>query len=304
MILNQSDKDKKSQKILEIQNDIIENQNRLSGLQDRLKKLQNSESQIKDNFKWYEIKQKRNEKSEIESTISEVENLILESQNKINSLERQKKLLNSKGKAKSISIIAIALIVILTIIGMIINTHQSSNSYENPSYSETDCSFDETNEISNGLTTEPLQSFSEAGYISNTSSVNDVTKNTKTTDYNLSESQIIGIGTSDKSEKSTFKTIVTTSTTKVTTKKTSKSSIPSTTKSTAKTSNKVTTTKKRITEVERGQCNYVGNLNSHIFHYPTCGSVTNMKDSNKIYFYSSRDEIIKSGYKPCQNCRP
>lgn len=48
---------------------------------------------------------------------------------------------------------------------------------------------------------------------------------------------------------------------------------------------------------------YIGNQNSHIFHYDWCESVSKMKDKNKVYF-SSREEAVNAGYKPCQRCNP
>ena len=49
---------------------------------------------------------------------------------------------------------------------------------------------------------------------------------------------------------------------------------------------------------------YVLNKSSKKFHYPSCYSVTQMKDSNKIYSSESRQEIINKGYTPCGNCHP
>jgi len=49
---------------------------------------------------------------------------------------------------------------------------------------------------------------------------------------------------------------------------------------------------------------YIGNKNSMKFHYPKCSSVKAMKESNKIYFNCSRDEIISDGFIPCQRCLP
>ena len=48
---------------------------------------------------------------------------------------------------------------------------------------------------------------------------------------------------------------------------------------------------------------YIGNSNSHKFHYPTCKSVGKMSEKNKVIF-SSRDEAINQGYEPCKNCNP
>ena len=48
---------------------------------------------------------------------------------------------------------------------------------------------------------------------------------------------------------------------------------------------------------------YIGNLNSHKFHYPTCKSVGKMSEKNKVTF-SSRNDAINQGYSPCNNCNP
>ena len=49
---------------------------------------------------------------------------------------------------------------------------------------------------------------------------------------------------------------------------------------------------------------YIGNRNSKKFHYPDCSSVSDMKDSNKVYFYGTRDEPAADGYTPCKRCKP
>ena len=49
---------------------------------------------------------------------------------------------------------------------------------------------------------------------------------------------------------------------------------------------------------------YVLNKNSMKFHLPDCSSVEKMKESNKIYFDGSRDEVIGMGYAPCSQCNP
>ncbi|WP_026496698.1 DNA/RNA non-specific endonuclease [Butyrivibrio sp. WCD3002] len=50
---------------------------------------------------------------------------------------------------------------------------------------------------------------------------------------------------------------------------------------------------------------YIGNWNSHVFHYPDCDSVKDMKEKNKVYFEdATRDEVIENGFKPCQRCAP
>lgn len=48
---------------------------------------------------------------------------------------------------------------------------------------------------------------------------------------------------------------------------------------------------------------YIGNANSYKFHYASCSSVDQMKESNKVEFYS-KDEAINAGYDPCKRCDP
>lgn len=49
---------------------------------------------------------------------------------------------------------------------------------------------------------------------------------------------------------------------------------------------------------------YIINTNTGKFHYPTCGSVKQMKDKNKWEYSSTRDEVISMGYDPCKKCNP
>lgn len=49
---------------------------------------------------------------------------------------------------------------------------------------------------------------------------------------------------------------------------------------------------------------YILNTNSKKIHYPTCGSVANMKEENKKTVCSTVDELIAQGYTPCGNCKP
>ena len=48
---------------------------------------------------------------------------------------------------------------------------------------------------------------------------------------------------------------------------------------------------------------YIGNLNTHKFHYSWCSSVSNMAEKNKVVL-SSRSAAISAGYEPCKNCNP
>ena len=49
---------------------------------------------------------------------------------------------------------------------------------------------------------------------------------------------------------------------------------------------------------------YILNVKTHKFHYPSCGSVKQMKDENKGYYHGTRDDLIGMGYSPCGNCHP
>lgn len=54
---------------------------------------------------------------------------------------------------------------------------------------------------------------------------------------------------------------------------------------------------------ENTKTEYIGNLNTHIFHKSTCGSVATMKEENKAII-ENRDEAINGGYTPCKRCKP
>ena len=55
---------------------------------------------------------------------------------------------------------------------------------------------------------------------------------------------------------------------------------------------------------EHGKPTYIGNANSHKFHKPSCSSVKQMADKNKVFFYGDRSEPVSQGYDPCKRCRP
>ncbi len=48
---------------------------------------------------------------------------------------------------------------------------------------------------------------------------------------------------------------------------------------------------------------YVGSINSDIFHYPNCKWAKKIKEGNKIWF-KSRQEALDKGYTPCKVCNP
>jgi len=54
---------------------------------------------------------------------------------------------------------------------------------------------------------------------------------------------------------------------------------------------------------DNGEAPYIGNKNSKRLHYAECSSVDDMKEKNKVEFYS-RDEAINQGDVPCKRCNP
>ena len=49
---------------------------------------------------------------------------------------------------------------------------------------------------------------------------------------------------------------------------------------------------------------YVLNKNSKKFHYPSCSSAKQIKDTNREDFYGTRDELLAMNYSPCGRCHP
>jgi len=61
-----------------------------------------------------------------------------------------------------------------------------------------------------------------------------------------------------------------------------------------------------LTEVFKTPLNdmqYVGNKNSFKIHLPSCSSIDDMKESNKVFF-SQKQDAINVGYTPCGKCKP
>ena len=52
------------------------------------------------------------------------------------------------------------------------------------------------------------------------------------------------------------------------------------------------------------ECDYVLNKNTMKFHYPSCSSASQIKESNREYFTGSREEVIARGFSPCGRCHP
>ena len=49
---------------------------------------------------------------------------------------------------------------------------------------------------------------------------------------------------------------------------------------------------------------YVVNTNTKKFHYPSCSSADDIKDSNRWEYHGTREELINMGYVPCKRCDP
>ena len=58
-----------------------------------------------------------------------------------------------------------------------------------------------------------------------------------------------------------------------------------------------------VTPVTALAAEYIGNANSHKFHYESCQWVKKMNNANKVYL-ATREEAIKKGYVPCKVCDP
>ncbi len=66
-----------------------------------------------------------------------------------------------------------------------------------------------------------------------------------------------------------------------------------------------TVTEQRMIQIgDESEQLYIMNVKSHVFHYPSCSGVANMKEKNKKEFQGTRDELIEMGYKPCGTCKP
>ncbi|MBQ9155263.1 MAG: DNA/RNA non-specific endonuclease [Eubacterium sp.] len=57
-------------------------------------------------------------------------------------------------------------------------------------------------------------------------------------------------------------------------------------------------------EADNQGVTYILNTNTHKFHYPSCDSVVDIKEKNKVVSMESRDKIMEEGYQPCGRCKP
>lgn len=59
-----------------------------------------------------------------------------------------------------------------------------------------------------------------------------------------------------------------------------------------------------ITVPQETTTTYICNKNTKKFHIPSCSSVDQMKESNKLAVSLTREEVIAQGYVPCKRCNP
>lgn len=100
-----------------------------------------------------------------------------------------------------------------------------------------------------------------------------------------------------------------------TTQKATTAAAPTTTKkvttTAAPTTKKVTTTavkpkptKNTNDNSSENEADYILNKNTGAFHYPSCSSVKDMDEDNKVFYKGTREGAIDRGYKPCGRCHP
>lgn len=59
-----------------------------------------------------------------------------------------------------------------------------------------------------------------------------------------------------------------------------------------------------VTEAQPVGMDYIININTGKFHYPSCSSVKQMNESNKKFYNGSSDDLVSQGYSPCGRCKP
>lgn len=57
-------------------------------------------------------------------------------------------------------------------------------------------------------------------------------------------------------------------------------------------------------DLNEAEPDYILNVNTKKFHYPSCSSVDEMKETNKQPFTGDRKDVIAQGYVPCKRCKP
>lgn len=55
---------------------------------------------------------------------------------------------------------------------------------------------------------------------------------------------------------------------------------------------------------QSGGVTYVLNTNTHKFHKPSCASVSDISEENRVYYTGTRESLLEDGYTPCGRCNP
>jgi len=50
-------------------------------------------------------------------------------------------------------------------------------------------------------------------------------------------------------------------------------------------------------------CSFIGNSNTHVFHYAWCPDVNKIKPEHRVCFDTAQ-QAIAAGYRPCKHCNP
>lgn len=60
----------------------------------------------------------------------------------------------------------------------------------------------------------------------------------------------------------------------------------------------------QTTKPQKDKIIYILNTHTLKFHFPSCASVREMSEKNKLEFKGTREEVIYKGYFPCKKCNP
>ena len=110
---------------------------------------------------------------------------------------------------------------------------------------------------------------------------------------------------SDSAENTTAATTKSTESTTAATTKSTESTTAATTASTQSTTTATTkSTETTTTATTAATSTYILNTSTMKFHKPSCSSVDQMNEENKLTYTGTRTEVIAMGYEACKRCNP
>lgn len=110
---------------------------------------------------------------------------------------------------------------------------------------------------------------------------------------------------SDSVENTTAATTKSTESTTAATTKSTESTTAATTASTQSTTTATTkSTETTTTATTAATSTYILNTSTMKFHKPSCSSVDQMNEENKLTYTGTRAEVIAMGYEACKRCNP